>query len=186
MLSHPCTSCWTSFQDNDISHPPYVVRERGDLPRQVPGNIRIKYMYRDGSNYKLHGEAIFTNQSLLPPADIEKQIRSCLRDREYFIARQVNLEERFFDVLHDDDHPWHEFEAVEETTETAFDPENWNQCRYRRDVVEFIADLRRAQHVGWDEMNVRPDVARLLERQKAEFKRAHEEGRDLLDGADDE
>ncbi len=91
-------------------------------------NVSFKYLYRDASNYKLHGEAVFTNHTFVPIDEIEKQIRSCLKDGEFFIARQVNIEERFFDVLHEeDDHPWHEFNLVEMTTEPAFDPENWNQ-----------------------------------------------------------
>jgi len=49
-------------------------------------NVIFKYMYRDASNYKLHGEAIFTNHTLLPLEEIEKQIRAFLSDGEYFIA----------------------------------------------------------------------------------------------------
>src|SRR3990172_1053862 len=73
-------------------------------------NVSFKYLYRDASNYKLHGEAVFTNHTFVPIDEIEKQIRSNLRDSEFFIAQQINIEERFFDVLHEeDDHPWHEF-----------------------------------------------------------------------------
>ena len=149
-------------------------------------NVIFKYMYRDASNYKLHGEAIFTNHSLLPLEEIEKQIRSCLSDGEYFIAGQVNIEERFFDVLHDDDHPWHEFESVEETSIKAFDPENWKQHQHLRDIREFLADLEKAYRSDWDETNVRADVARLLEKRKSELKKAMEEGKDILAGEDDE
>ncbi len=134
-------------------------------------NVIFKYMYRDASNYKLHGEAIFTNHTLLPLEEIEKQIRSCLSDGEYFIAGQVNIEERFFDVLHEDDHPWHEFESVEETSIKAFDPENWKQHQHLRDIREFIADLEKAHRSDWDEHNVRADVARLLEKRKSELKK---------------
>ena len=134
-------------------------------------NVLFRYMYRDASNYKLHGEAVFTNQTLLPLEEIEKQIRACLSDGEYFIARQINIEERFFDALYGDDHPWHEFVCVEATTLAAFDPENWNEHQHRRDIMEFLANLEQAKQAGWDEMNVRPDVAALLERQKAELKK---------------
>lgn len=143
-------------------------------------NICFRYLYRDASNYKQHGEAIFTNQRRLSVEEIEKQIRAFLKDGEYFIARQVNIEERFFDALYEDDHPWHEFSRVEATTQPAFDPENWSVHKHKRDITEFIAELEKAQRAGWDEMQVRGDVARLLMRQKDELKCAFESGEDVL------
>ena len=144
-------------------------------------NVSFKYLYRDASNYKLHGEAVFTNHTFVPIDEIEKQIRSCLKDGEFFIARQVNIEERFFDVLHeDDDHPWHEFNLVEMTTEPTFDPENWNQHKHKRDITEFIAELEKANRVGWDELKVRADVAGMQEKQKDKLKQTLESGEDIL------
>ena len=149
--------------------------------RLGPCNVSFKYLYRDASNYKLHGEAVFTNFTFLPIDEIEKQIHSCLKDGEFFIARQVNIEERFFDVLHeDDDHPWHEFNLVEMTTEPAFDPENWNQDKHKRDITEFIAELERANRAGWDELKVRADVAGMQEKQKDKLKQTLESGEDIL------
>ncbi len=144
-------------------------------------NVSFKYLYRDASNYKLHGEAVFTNHTFIPIDEIEKQIRSCLKDGEFFIARQVNIEERFFDVLHEeDDHPWHEFNLVEMTTEPAFDPENWNQHNRKRDITEFIAELEKAKRVGWDELKVRADVAGMQGNQKDKLKQTLESGEDIL------
>ena len=134
-------------------------------------NISFQYLYRDASNYKQHGEAVFTNRTCLSLTDIEVQIRACLKDGKYFIARQVNLEERFFDALYDDDHPWHEYERIEATTLAPFDPDNWFQHQHRRDITEFISDLEQAHKAGWDEMYVRVDVKNLLERQKADLRR---------------
>ena len=149
--------------------------------RLGPCNVSFKYLYRDASNYKLHGEAVFTNHTYMPIDEIEKQIRSCLKDGEFFIAQQVNIEERFFDVLHeDDDHPWHEFNLVEITTEPAFDPENWNQHKHKRDITEFIADLEKANRAGWDEMKVRADVASMQGKQKDKLKQTLESGEDIL------
>ena len=133
-------------------------------------NILFKYMYRDASNYKQHGEAIFTNHSFLALAEIEQKIRACLNEGKYFIARQVHIEERFFDALYDDDHPWHEFERVEVTTLASFDPDNWTEFKHRRDITEFIAELEKAHTAGWDEMNVRPDVKGLLQHRKDDLK----------------
>ena len=144
-------------------------------------NVSFKYLYRDASNYKLHGEAVFTNHTFMPIDEIEKQIRSCLKDGEFFIARQVNIEERFFDVLHeDDDHPWHEFNLVEMTTEPAFDPENWRQHKHKRDITKFVAELEKAKRVGWDELKVRADVAGMQEKQKDKLKQTLESGEDIL------
>lgn len=149
--------------------------------RLGPCNVSFKYLYRDASNYKLHGEAVFTNFTFMPIDEIEKQIRSCLKDGEFFIARQVNIEERFFDVLHEeDDHPWHEFNLVEMTTEPAFDPENWNQHNRKRDITEFIAELEKAKRVGWDELKVRADVAGMQGNQKDKLKQTLESGEDIL------
>ncbi len=130
-------------------------------------NIRFAYMYRDASNYKQHGEVIFSNEKQLPVDEIEKQIHSCLNDSEYFIARQVHLEERFFDALYDDDHPWHEFIRVETTDDPTFDPEP----EHKRDIAEFLVELENAHRAGWDEMNVREDLARQFTEQKRALKR---------------
>ena len=143
-------------------------------------NVCFHYLYRDASNYKLRGTAIFTNETFLPIQEIEKQIRSLLMDGEFFIARQVLIEERFFDVLYEEaDHVWHEFDHVETTTEPAFDPQSLNQ--HKRDIAEFIADLEKANRAGWDEMNVRGDVAKFLKGQKRKLKRAFGSGEDILE-----
>lgn len=150
------------------------------MTNAIEPNICFRYLYRDASNYKQHGEAVFTNHGRLPVKDIEKQIRAFLKDSENFIARQVNIEERFFDALYEDDHPWHEFSRVEVTTQTAFDPENGSEQKHKRDITEFIADLEKAHRAGWDEMQVRGDVARLMARQKDVLKRAFDAGENVL------
>ena len=121
----------------------------------ISPNIRFAYMYRDASNYKLHGEVILSNEKQLAVEEIEKQIRSLLNEGEYFIARQVHLEERFFDVVNDDDHPWHEVVVVEATNDPTFDP----VPEHKRDIADFLADLEKAHRAGWNEMNVREDLA---------------------------
>ena len=132
----------------------------------ISPNIRFAYMYRDASNYKQHGEAIFSNETHLPLDKIEKQIRSYLNDGEFFIARQVHLEERFFEVLYDDDHPWHEFLGVDASDDPAFDPDH----EHKRDIAEFLSDLEKAHRAGWDEMNVREDLSRQFTEQKGVLK----------------
>jgi len=139
-------------------------------------NIRFSYMYRDASNYKQHGEAIFSNEKQLLVDEIEKQVRACLNDEAYFIARQIHIEERFFEALYDDDHPWHEFLRVEAASAPAFDPESDHQ----RDIAELLAELESAHWSGWDEMNVREDLAKQLMEQKQALKqRLESSGEDL-------
>ena len=133
----------------------------------MTANLSFQYLYRDASNYKLHGEAVFTNHTSLSLEEIEKRIRACLRDGEFFIARQVHIEERFFDALDEqDDHPWHEFAQVALTTDTLWDPDGIPE----RDITDFLAELEKAKAAGWDEMNVRDDLKRLLEKQKERLK----------------
>ena len=146
----------------------------------INSNIRFAYMYRDACNYKQHGETIFSNEKYLCLEEIEKQIRSLLNDGEFFIARQIHLEERFFDALYDDDHPWHEFVRVETTNDPVFDPEH----ELKRDITEFLAELEKAHRAGWDEMNVREDLARQFTQQKRALKQEPES--DVESGNGDE
>ena len=146
----------------------------------APMNVKFKYMYRDGSNYKQHGVAVFSNPNHLALDEIEKQIRAYLQDGERFIARQVLIEERFFDTLHDDDHPWHEFNGLDTTVQALFDPDHWNQKGYIRDINEFLVYLETAHRAGWDEMNVREDLACQFSKQKRTLKQRLENGKEIL------
>ena len=130
-------------------------------------NVRFVYMYRDASNYKQHGEVILLNETLLTVEEVDTQIRSLLSDGLFFIARQVQVEERFFDVVSEDDHPWHEFVMVEATTDPAFDPAPEQQ----RDITNFLKELEQAHRSGWDEKQVREDLIRQIEKERRELKR---------------
>ena len=98
--------------------------------------------------------------------EVENQIRSFLTDGLFFIARQVRVEERFFDVVSEDDHPWYELVLVEATSDPAFD--SVPECK--RDIAEFLAGLEKAHRAGWDEMNVREDVNQKIEKERRELK----------------
>jgi hypothetical protein len=76
------------------------------------------------------------------------------------------LEERFFEVLNDDDHPWHEFLRVAATDAATFDLEP----EHKRDIAEFLVELDNAHHTGWDEIDVREDLVRQLTEQKRTLK----------------
>jgi len=130
-------------------------------------NVRFVYMYRDASNYKQHGEFILSNETLLTVEEVDKQIHSLLSDGLFFIARQVQVEERFFAVVSEDDHPWHEFVMVEATTDPTFDP----VPEEKRDITNFLKELEQAHRSGWDDKQVREDLIQQIEKERQELKR---------------
>ncbi|MBV6394129.1 MAG: hypothetical protein KPEEDBHJ_03377 [Anaerolineales bacterium] len=130
-------------------------------------NIRFIYLYRDASNYKQHGEVILSNETQLTPGEFDTQIRSLLSDGLFFIAKQVQLEERFFAVVNEDDHPWHEFVQVEMTTDPTFDP----VPESKRDIAQFLQELEQVHHTGWDETQVREDLVRQIEKERQALNR---------------
>ena len=72
-------------------------------------NILFEYLYRDASNWKQHGQAVFTNTAEIPLANIEARIRASLEGGEWFIAEMVDLETCFIGNHNtEDDHPWYE------------------------------------------------------------------------------
>ena len=130
-------------------------------------NVRFVYMYRDASNYKQHGEVILPNETQRTVEEVDTQIRSVLSDGLFFIARQVQVEERFFDVVSEDDHPWHEYVSVEATANPTFDP----VPEEKRDIAQFLKELDQAHDSGWDEARVRDDLIQQIEKERQELKR---------------
>ena len=130
-------------------------------------NIRFIYLYRDASNYKQHGEVILSNETQRTVEEIDQTIRSLLSDGCFFIAQQVQIEERFFAVVNEDDHPWHEFVQVESTTDPIFDP----IPETKRDITQFLKELEQAYTTGWDETRVRADLIQQIEKEREALKR---------------
>ena len=130
-------------------------------------NIRCIYLYRDASNYKQHGEVILSNETQMTLEEVDQTIRSHLSDGSFFIAQQVQLEERFFTVVNEDDHPWHEFVQVESTTDPIFDP----VPEIKRDIVQFLQVLEQVHNTGWDETQVRADLIQQIEKEREALKR---------------
>ncbi len=130
-------------------------------------NIRFVYMYRDASNYKQHGEIILSNETQRTVEEVNTQIHSFLSDGLFFIAQQVQIEERFFDVVSEDDHPWHESVSVEATADPTFDP----VPEKKRDIAQFLKELEDVHHTGWDETKVRDDLIQQIEKERQELKR---------------
>ena len=130
-------------------------------------NIRFIYLYRDASNYKQHGEVILSNETQMTLEEVDTQIRSVLSDGLFFIAQQVQLEERFFAVISEDDHPWHEFVQVESTTDPTFDP----VPEVKRNLAQFLKELEQVHNTGWDETQVRADLIQQIEKEREALKR---------------
>jgi len=85
-------------------------------------NIKLKYLYRDYANYKNYGEAIFTNPDNLSLEDADTTLRANLMDGEWFYASRWGLKDLHFDKYDDeDDHPYHTYDGVELTEDTATD-----------------------------------------------------------------
>jgi hypothetical protein len=83
-------------------------------------SIKFSYLYRDGANYKQFQELIFRNPSNLSVEEAEEAIKAKLIDRKWFVAKDWGLHDMHFKEDAWDleiDHDWHEFEAIEETSE---------------------------------------------------------------------
>lgn len=81
----------------------------------TPNVTAFEYRYRDASNYKVSGRILLDGQ--LSKSD-RAQITSKLHDGEFFIAEQVGIPPLYqalyelSDGPTDDDHAWHEFDAI--------------------------------------------------------------------------
>jgi len=117
----------------------------------TPENVKLIYLYRDASNYKAWGEIIFRNPDNLNLNEIEERLRSSFDSCEFFVASQVSIPEVFL-FLHyrftEDDHFFHEFHAVEFTTEQCTDPRD-------RSIKNFVEQVEHCGKNGW-----RPEMQR--------------------------
>jgi hypothetical protein len=108
----------------------------------------FEYLYRDASNWKQHGQAVFTNTAEILLSDIEERIRASLEDWEWFIAEMVDLETCFISNHNtEDDHPWHEFERISESDLPPCDPAFCGPCR---DIAQFLQALENGKLQKWD------------------------------------
>lgn len=130
-------------------------------------NIRFIYLYRDAGNFKQHGDVTLSNELQQTVEEIDQTISSLLSDGCFFNAQQIQLEERFFAAVNEDDHPWHEFVQVESTTDPIFDP----VPEAKRDIAQFLQELEQVHHADWDETQVRADLIQQIEKDRRELKR---------------
>jgi len=106
-------------------------------------NVRLVYLYRDGSNYKRWSDVTFCNPEGLSLVTIGERLRAAFLPDGLFIAHRIGVPEVFLsdqDCFTHDDHCFHEFDSVEVTAEAPKD---------RRTVSEFIREVEGAAREGW-------------------------------------
>jgi hypothetical protein len=113
-------------------------------------NIRFSYLYRDGSNFKSWGEAIFSNSENLVVNEVEVKLLAAFLPDKQFIASQISVPEKFLFVdgeftIHD--HCYHEFDCVEVCQENSTDVLD-------RSINDFLRDVETASKYGWKVFDV--------------------------------
>ncbi len=104
-------------------------------------NISFEYLYRDTGNFKKWGEVIFSNKNNLDVNYLERQVRSVLIDKEFFVAKKASVPNlQFQEYIEALDHGWHEFYSVLPSVVNPNDPGG-------RDILEFIESLRCASEI---------------------------------------
>ncbi len=114
-------------------------------------NIKFRYLYRDGSNYKKWGTVVFSNPEELSIELIRKKLGESVSGDGLFIADQVRIAEVFLTdeyPLNGDDHCFHEFAGVEETSDAPSDT-------HGRSIGEFVSEVEKEADRGWREFDPR-------------------------------
>ncbi len=109
-------------------------------------NVNFKYLYRDAGNYKKWGAVVFSNPERLTLGEVTKALEENFLVDGLFIAHQVHVPEVFFSTEEDvtaDDHCYHEFDAVEESSNASTDKRD-------RSIGQFIAEVAREAQWGWE------------------------------------
>ena len=122
-------------------------------------NIKLHYLYRDGSNYKKWADIVFLNPDDLPAEIVTDGLREAFLEDGIFIAHQVRIPEVFLaadDQLTFDDHCFHEFASVESTSDAPND-----LCQ--RSIRAFMEEVAREAKRGWCAFDPRD---RLLQRSR--------------------
>lgn len=112
-------------------------------------NIKVHYLYRDGSNYKKWADIVFRDPDDLLIGSIQKRLQTTFLEDGLFIAHQVRVPEVFLaseDRLTSDDHCFHEFAGVEHTSDSPNDP-----CG--RSINDFLVEASIESNRGWRAFN---------------------------------
>ena len=108
------------------------------------GSVEIKYMYRDGANWKTHASHSFPNHQGMFAIDIERRLLDACDDGGLFVAEQVGLPVMFNEDYDDDyDHGYHEIVCVNRlVNDKAPSSET-------RSISEFLDEFERESNKGW-------------------------------------
>jgi hypothetical protein len=107
-------------------------------------NIKFKYLYRDGGNYKKYHSIVFRNTQNHSVELLNHRLEEVFWSNIFFVASQIKLPELFFeDFPNDDDISFHEFDGIELTPEKPNDPLN-------RSIEDFVDEVRLESAKGWD------------------------------------
>lgn len=143
---------------------PEALRQLVD--KSLPQNVAFTYQYRDGSNYKRHGEVIFSNPAQDEVSWLDASFERQSDDGRNFIADQVRVPEVFLwdpaarynpddpstypanlsagkFMITKDDHCWHEFTGCVTTTQAPTDI-------HGRTIEEFLEEFTDVAKAEWE------------------------------------
>jgi hypothetical protein len=108
-------------------------------------NVEFPYLYRDASNWKKFGRAVFANPEAVPLEKAQARLIAASEhpyaDIHWFIPERVGLEplREGWDI--DLDGPWHELSGdLSQTDDRPTDP---------RTLLEFVQDFEQAAVEDW-------------------------------------
>lgn len=108
-------------------------------------NIRFKYLYRDGSNFKKWADVVFSDPDNMELREIKNALEAAFETDGLFIAHQIRIPEAFLYGNSDadaDDHCYHEYYGIERTSHSAND-------RYHRSIRQFVTEVEAGSRRGW-------------------------------------
>ncbi len=109
-------------------------------------NIKLNYLYRDGSNCKKEGAVIFANPAMIAPAAVAYRLEKACDKGMHFIAGQVGIPEVFLFggdetlFIEGVDHYYHELCGIEVTDEEPTD---------ERPITRFLKEFAAVSQAGW-------------------------------------
>lgn len=108
-------------------------------------NVRFRYLYRDGNNFKNWADVVFRDPNHMDLRRSKRILERSFQPDGLFIADQVRLPEVFLYngcQANGEDHCFHEFYSLERTPDHAND-------RFNRSIGEFVDDVWREAGRGW-------------------------------------
>lgn len=108
-------------------------------------NVRFRYLYRDGNNFKNRAEIVFRDPDNVDLKRTKQTLERAFESDGLFIADQIRVPEVFlYDACqaYAEDHCFHEFCSLERTADHAND-------RFNRSVRQFLVEVRREAARGW-------------------------------------